>query len=87
MKDDPNCVCRVNGRVEANQVKAFLEAHDIPCELRGESTSLTHALTLDGLGVVSICVPEPLVEQARQLLARAEAGEMRLPDGVDIEPE
>ena len=87
MKNDPNCVCKVNGHVEANQIRAFLGAHGIPCDFRGESTAITHAFTLDGLGAVSICVPESMVEEAKQLLARAEAGELRLPDGIDIEPE
>ena len=77
----------VNGRAEAAQIKAFLEAHGIPSEFRGESTAVTHAFTLDGLGAVSICVPESRVEEAKQLLARAEAGELQLPDGAEIEPE
>ena len=80
MKDDPNCVCRVNGETEAQQVRAFLEAHDIPCEFRGEALRVTHAFTLNGLGVVQICVPPELVDKAKELLALADAGELTLPD-------
>jgi len=87
MKDEDNCVYKVNGDIEAQQVKAFLAAHGIPCEFRGEALRMTHGLTLDGLGVVRICVPDSLVEKAKELLARADAGEMRLPDSADFDPE
>jgi hypothetical protein len=86
MRNDDTCVCKVNGDAEAQQIKAFLAAHGIPCEFRGESLRMTHGFTLDGLGVVRICVPESKVEQARNLLARAEAGELRLPDHADLDP-
>lgn len=87
MKDESNCVYKVNGDIEAQQIKAFLAAHGIPCEFRGEALRMTHGLTLDGLGVVRICVPDSLVEKAKQLLAQADAGEMRLPDSADIDPD
>ena len=64
-KRDDNCVYKTNGDIEAQQVKAFLAAHGIPCEFRGESLRMTHGFTLDGLGVVRICVPEAMVERAR----------------------
>ena len=85
MKDEDNCVYKVNGDIEAQQVKAFLAAHGIPSEFRGEALRMTHGLTLDGLGVVRICVPLELVEEAKALLAKADAGELRLPDSADIE--
>jgi len=87
MAKDPNCVLEVNGDIEAQQVKAFLEAHGIPCEFRGEALRMTHGFTLDGLGVVRICVSPDKVEQAKALLAQVDAGEMQLPDHADIEPE
>ncbi|MHC4416880.1 MAG: putative signal transducing protein [Planctomycetota bacterium] len=86
MKDEDNCVRKVNGDIEAQQIKAFLAAHGIPCEFRGESLRMTHGFTLDGLGVVRICVPMPKVEEAKELLARADAGELQLPDHADIDP-
>lgn len=82
---DDTCVTKVNGEPEAQQIKAFLEAHDIPCALRGESLRMTHGFTLDGLGVVRICVAEENVEQARALIARVDAGELSLRDDEDIE--
>lgn len=86
-KEDPNCVYKVNGNIEAQQVKAFLAAHGIPCAFRGEALRMTHGLTLDGLGVVSICVADEFIDKAKQLLAQADAGEMRLPDAAEIDPD
>jgi len=86
MKREDNCVRTVNGRVEAQQVKAFLEAHDIPSEIRGESVGAIYGYTLDGLGAVRILVPSSLVDAALDLLARVDRGELELPDEPDIEP-
>jgi len=86
MKTDDHCVYKTNGDIEAQQIKAFLAAHGIPCEFRGEALRMTHGFTLDGLGVVRICVPERMVEEARELLARAESGEWSIPDQAEIEP-
>ena len=85
MKKDENCVYRTNGDIEAQQVKAFLAAHGVPCEFRGEALRMTHGFTLDGLGVVHICVPGPMVEKAKELLARAESGEWSIPDQAEID--
>ena len=82
---DKTCVREVNGDIEAQQIKAFLAAHEIPCEFRGEALRMTHGFTLDGLGVVRICVPESMVDQAKALLAQADAGELSLPDHADID--
>ena len=80
-KDHPNCVFKASGEAEAQQIKAFLNVHDITAEFWGESLRLVHGFTLDGLGEVQICVPQELVEKAKGLLAQAEAGELSLPDG------
>ena len=85
-KTEDNCVHKVNGDIEAQQVKAFLAAHDIPSELRGEALRMTHGFTLDGLGVVRICVPLELVDKAKALLAQADSGQLQLPDHAEIDP-
>lgn len=87
MSDPTRCVFVANGQIEAQQVKAFLEGSGIPCALRGESLSKTHAFTLDGLGRVELLVPEANAERAIALLASAEAGELRLGEDVDTERE
>ena len=86
MSEDDTCVYKANGDPEAQQVKTFLEANGIPCRMRGEALRMTHGFTLDGLGVVRICVPSHLVEEARELLAKAESGELTLSDQADTDP-
>lgn len=87
-KDDTTLVYTTSGEIEAQQIRAFLQANDIPCIFLGESLRKTHGLTLDGLGRVEIHVPEEHVERARDLLSRLDAGEFALdePDEFD-EPE
>jgi Putative prokaryotic signal transducing protein len=74
-----------NGEMQAQQIRAFLEASDIKTTVRGESLRNTHGLTLDGLGQVEIFVTEADAERARSLIAAAEAGEFRLPEDVELE--
>ena len=74
------CVFVANGEMQAQQVRAFLEAADIPVAERGESLRNTHGFMLDGLGAVEIHVREADAERARSLLDSAEAGAFRLPD-------
>jgi hypothetical protein len=75
----------VNGEIEAQQIRAFFEANGILCRFKGESLRKTHGLTLDGLGKVSIRVPEDVSERARELLAQVESGALELPADVDVE--
>ena len=77
-------VFTANGEIQAQQVRAFLQAAGISSELRGESLRNTHGLTLDGLGTVEIVVTDVDAERARELLASAESGEFRLDDDVQI---
>jgi hypothetical protein len=83
MDQRTQCVFVANGEVQAQQVRAFLEAADIPTAVRGESLRNTHGLTLNGLGAVEIFVDNADVEEARSLLASVEAGQFRLGDDPD----
>ena len=76
-------VAIVNGNLEAEQVRTFLEAHGIHVLMRGEALRSTHALTLDGLGAVNIEVAEENANRARELLVAADAGEFRLEDDAE----
>jgi hypothetical protein len=67
-----------SGEVQAQQIRAFLEAAGISTAERGEALRKTHGLTVDGLGAVEILVQESDVAQARELLDSADAGEFRL---------
>lgn len=72
-----------SGEVQAQQVRAFLEAAGIATAERGEALRNTHGLTVDGLGAVEILVAEADADQARELLASAEAGAFRLSDDAE----
>jgi hypothetical protein len=77
------CVFKASGEFEAQQIKAFLEAHGIQSVLRGEALRNTHGFTLDGLGVVRVVVTADDEEAARELLQKAESGEMTVEDSDD----
>ena len=80
---DETRVATANGEFEAQQIRAFLETHDVPSQLHGEALRKTHGLTLNGLGQVEIHVPLNCVERARALLAQVEAGQMELDESSD----
>jgi hypothetical protein len=83
MDEALRCVIVANGEMQAQQVRAFLEAADIPAVERGESLRNTHGFTLDGLGAVEICVQEEDAARARALLDSADAGRFRLADDAE----
>ena len=56
MTDEGRCVFVASGQMQADQVRAFLEAAGISTAVRGEALRNTHGLTLDGLGAVEIIV-------------------------------
>lgn len=85
MKKKSTCVYTASGEVDAQQVRAFLEANDIPCSFHGESLRKTHGFTVDGLGQVEIHVPEAHVERARELLAAADEGDFTLDENDLVE--
>jgi putative signal transducing protein len=82
--DDERCVFTANGEIQAQQVRAFLDAAGISSDLRGEALRNTHGLTLDGLGMVEILVSQGDEARARALLASAEDGEFRLDEDADV---
>jgi hypothetical protein len=83
MSDDTH-VATANGEFEAQQIRAFLESHDIPSQFQGEALRKTHGLTLDGLGLVEVHVPLDHVERARALLAQVEAGQLELDESSEL---
>jgi hypothetical protein len=86
MKDHGRCVFVANGRLQAQQIQSFLEAAGISSVLLGESLSLTHGLTIDGLGRVEVVVDEADEARARELLVSADAGHLRLGDDAKVDP-
>jgi predicted deacylase len=72
----------VQGEVEEQQMRAFLEAHGIATLVRGEALRKTHAFVLDGLGAVEILIAPEDLEAARDLLDRVAAGDLELASEV-----
>ena len=81
---------RVPGGINAESVVAALRGRGIAARAHGEVVGAIYGLTLDGLGEVSIFVPEEYLEKARLILAAGEHGDLLLgdSDAVDgIEPD
>lgn len=72
----------VQGQFVEAQTEAFLEAHGIPCELRGEA----HTIAVDGISAVEVLVPADRAEEARDLLGRAERGELAIDESPADSP-
>jgi hypothetical protein len=83
MTDEPVVVFTAQGEVEESQVRSFLEAHGIQTMVHGEALRKTHGLTLDGLGAVGILVDGSQAEEAQQLLAAVERGELTLDESCE----
>ena len=81
-------ILRTLGGVNADTIVAALRGNGIPARAHGEAIGRVYALTMDGLGEVSILVPAEFAGQAREVLAAAELGTLELSD-VDLttEPE
>jgi hypothetical protein len=75
---DDVVVFTAQGEFEEQQVRAFLEAHEIPTRVRGEALRHTHSLTLDGLGQVEILVSQEHAAEALELLAGVARGDFRI---------
>jgi hypothetical protein len=93
MSDEGVVIHRAAGEFDAQQIKAFLEAHEIPCTFKGEALRNVHGFTLNGLGEVSIVVPTDFADRARDLLRQVQEGELKLDDTMvmgseaEIDPE
>lgn len=59
----------VAGSMEAEIIKSKLESYQIPVLLKFESAGHIFGITMDGLGKVSVMVPEAFLEEAKKVLA------------------
>ncbi len=82
MDQNPVVITTVQGELEEQQLRVFLEANGIPTVVRGEALRKTHAFILDGLGAVEIMVAPEHEAAARDLLAKVESGELELASEV-----
>ena len=61
-------ICTAQGELAASVVKAHLESEGIPVLLKWESAGRVYGLTVNGLGQVSILVPQELADEARLII-------------------
>ncbi|MCJ7679270.1 MAG: DUF2007 domain-containing protein [Candidatus Aminicenantes bacterium] len=61
-------VTKVQGSIEAEVIRSFLESNGIAVMFRGLVVQSVHAFTADGLGRIRIMVPTGDFEIARKLL-------------------
>lgn len=78
---------KVPGGINAESMIAALRGRGIPVSTRGEALGSIYGLTLDGLGEISIRVPEEFLEEARSILAAGEHGDLLLGDGEPTDEE
>ena len=79
-EDEEVVVARVPGRIAAEPVLAALRGSGIDARARGEAVGQIYALTMDGMGEMSILVRAADAERAKRLLEAADLGELRLGD-------
>ncbi len=72
-------VASVNGHLEAEMYKAFLEAAGIQVLLSQETAGIAFGLTVGSLGKVDILVPIEEEEEAMLLISAMETGELEQP--------
>lgn len=81
-------VYRSQGILAAQVIQSKLEAAGVPALLKYESAGVVFGLTVDGLGLVEVLVPEAWREQAEALIAEpAEGADALLPDEDEAEAE
>ena len=79
-RHDPVTVAHAQGEAEASILRSFLESQGIRTHLRGEAVRNVYGLTMNGLGHVEIQVAPADEQIALELLARADRGELDLPE-------
>ena len=85
---DMAVVYTANGEMEAQGIRAALDAAGIPVHLNFEAAAKLYAVTVDGLGAVRIMVPIDRVDEAREIIstpARPVDGPGDEPDDEDAE--
>jgi len=66
----------VQGRLEADLLKSYLDAHGVDVELFQEAIGHNvYPVMVDGLGRVQVFVPKKMIKQARELLKSFRPGD------------
>ena len=66
-------LCRVNGPVEAEVIKNFLESQGIACILQGQMLQAIYPILIDGLAEIKVMVAEKDLAAAMELVKAREA--------------
>jgi len=77
-------VATVQGQLQLEQVRSFLEANGIQPEIQGESVRNIYGFTIDGLAAVQVLVPKEQAAAAMELLEDVEQGDLVI-DAEDAE--
>ena len=80
-------VYRSMGMLGAQVVKAKLESAGIPTMLKYESAVLVFGLTVDGLGMVEVQVPEEYAADAEALVAADSPDDPEAEESADLTAE
>ena len=80
MTESLECIYESAGMLGAEVIRSKLEAAGIPVLLRYESAGPVFGLTVDGLGAVRVFVPQPLAEEARDLIQEVPESELEPED-------
>jgi hypothetical protein len=75
MSKPPVVVYTAAGQVQANIIRGFLEAQDIPVQLSQESAGAVYGFTVGTMGMVDVLVPAERAAEAQALIATMETGE------------
>jgi hypothetical protein len=76
---------RIPGGINAQSLLAALHGRGIPARTHGEVVGEIYGLTIDGLGEVSVLVPEEFLEEAKSVLAAGEHGDLLLNENDVVE--
>jgi hypothetical protein len=76
---------RVPGGINAESIVMALHGRGIPARFQGEIVGDIYGLTIDGLGEVSIFVPEDRLEEARLILSAGEHGDLLFPEDGSVD--
>ncbi len=92
MSDPLVVVCTVEGRLEAERIRSWLEAQGIPAMVSQEGAGQVYGLTLGLLGQADVLVPAARAAEAKALLADipcgdSDSGEPDASAAVPQEPE
>ncbi len=75
MSDPLVVVCTVEGRLEAERIRSWLEAQGIPAMVSQEGAGQVYGLTLGLLGQADVLVPAARAAEAQALLADIPCGD------------